>query len=287
MFGKLLKHELGATGRTLAPIYGAVLILAGLTSLLARVGRMGLTRPLVMPAGSAAGVGSDLLYFFVSILSILLVLCLFATVIITFVLHITRFYRMLGDEGYLAFTLPVTAGQQLGAKLLSAQLWTLGAELVTVGCAAMLFWGSRIPRAPDGSHEVVGFGDLGFARSALVLGALFLMLLLGMAGVYLMMYLSCAVGSQWPQNRMMASVIAFVILGTALQILALVGLAVFAFSGAMGPWLLWATSGTLTAADFTAVLAGVFGVLGIILLVLDAAGFFMTRWLLTKKLNLA
>lgn len=287
MFGKLLKHELGATGRTLAPLYGAVLVLAGLTSLLARLGRIGLANPIIAPAGSAAGVGNSLLSIFVTVLIVLLVLSLFAVIIVTFVLHVTRFYRMLGDEGYLAFTLPVTPGQQLGAKLLSAELWTLGAALVMVGCVALLIWASAIPMAPDNRHEIVGFGDLGFARSALVLGAFFCMMLLGMAGAYLMMYLSCALGSQWPQNRLVASVVTFVALSTVLQILALVGTIVFAFSGAMEPWLLWATSGMRSAAEVTAVIAGIFGTLGGILLILDAIGFFATRWLLTKKLNLA
>lgn len=286
MFGKLLKHELGATGRTLAPLYGAVLILAGLTSLLARIGRTGLTNPVLTQAGSGGLFKSNLLSLLASVLSVLLLLGLFAVVIVTFVLHVTRFYRMLGDEGYLAFTLPVTPGQQLGAKLLSAQLWTLGAVAVMVGCVAMLIWASAIPMAADNSQEVVGFVDLGFARSALVLGAFFLLMLLGMAAAYLMMYLSCAVGSQWPQNRMMASVITFVVVGTALQILSLVGLAAFTFSGAMVPWLLWVTSGAWTAAEIGMSIAGIFGMLSAILLVLDAVGFLATRWLLTKKLNL-
>ncbi len=266
MFGKLLKHELGATGRILAPLYGAVLLLTGLSALLFRIGL------LVTPSLSAHNWFSAI----ATVMSVLLVLGLFAMVIVTVVLHVMRFYRMLGDEGYLAFTLPVTPGQQLSAKLLRAMVWTLCAELAMVGSAFLLIW-ARASSWPE---------SVPVDRGGVLLALLMLLLLVSLAGAYLMFYLCCAIGSQWGQNRLLASAVTYVVLAAALQILGLIAVVIFVVSGGADALITWTVHGVRVSQDLSNLVFAALGILSGVVLVLDVIGFFATRWLLTKKLNL-
>lgn len=51
--------------------------------------------------------------------------------VMTFILIVTRFDRnLLGDEGYLMFTLPAKTSTLITAKLLTAILWLFGTFLV-------------------------------------------------------------------------------------------------------------------------------------------------------------
>ena len=91
MLKKLTKHELYATGRIFLPIYAIMLLL----SLINRVlfGIDNISRPLNTLRG-----------FMVAAY----VISIIATLVVTFVIMILRFYRnLMSDEGYLMFTLPV------------------------------------------------------------------------------------------------------------------------------------------------------------------------------------
>lgn len=96
MLGKLLKYELKATSRTFLPIYGA-LILVALGNRLFRMGNInlgfGLTTAILVGLFVALGV-------------------------LTLMVTIQRFNRnLLGDEGYLMFTLPVGPNQLIFLSL--------------------------------------------------------------------------------------------------------------------------------------------------------------------------
>lgn len=122
MLAKLLKYEIRITGRSLLPIYAALLVLSVL---------MTLTDSWQMFLWDSAGDGvvdtvNSLIMFTYG--------CLMSTVsIITVVLLVQRFYKnLLRDEGYLMHTLPVTTGQNLAAKLIAAVLWSAVSLLLTV-----------------------------------------------------------------------------------------------------------------------------------------------------------
>jgi hypothetical protein len=77
----------------------------------------------VMTAASTGGV---------AIIAVVLTIAATAAALLLFV----KFYKtMVTDEAYLTFTLPVTAGQLIGAKFLSAVVWSL-----IVGCALCAAW---------------------------------------------------------------------------------------------------------------------------------------------------
>ena len=88
MLGKLIKYEFNANSRTFLPMYIALILVAAVNRVL---------RVTMSEANLAFGI------------SIMLLVGLFMALgIITLVVIIQRFNKnLLGDEGYLMFTLPV------------------------------------------------------------------------------------------------------------------------------------------------------------------------------------
>lgn len=113
-----MKYEIKATARWFLPIYAAILLFAGINRLL-------FTDPIIMdgPGFSFRGImtGLSLLIYiilFISLMAVTLVVC------------IIRFYKsLLGDEGYLMFTLPVKTWKHILSKLLIAMMWSVASGL--------------------------------------------------------------------------------------------------------------------------------------------------------------
>lgn len=132
MLGKLIKHEMKITSRTILPMYFCFIV----ATMLLKVS-------FVFSEGS---------FFFIvhqsSVLDLLQILLIFAygillvgTVLLTYFMILKRFYSgMFGDEGYLMFTLPVSTRQLLNSKLISSFLWMLISVPLILGSFLFLFW---------------------------------------------------------------------------------------------------------------------------------------------------
>ena len=138
MFGKLLKHEFKATGRTLGPLYGgfAALVLAacGMLWLTWQFGEVKVGLGTVkVETGTILGALSG-------VLTLVAVFAMMAIVIVTEVLIIMRFYRLLGDDGYFWFSLPVTPAQHMAVKLIAAMVWSVASLALFVGGISRSYW---------------------------------------------------------------------------------------------------------------------------------------------------
>jgi len=123
MLGKLLKHEFRATGRTMLPIYGAVIVLSVLASI---SGRM-----------MDQKIGS-FLYILFGLIIAAFVIGVIAAVIMTAVMMIKRFYtNYLKDEGYLMHTLPVSVHALVWSKMIVSVVW-FAATFVVIGLVMLL-----------------------------------------------------------------------------------------------------------------------------------------------------
>ncbi|MDO4173320.1 MAG: hypothetical protein Q4D42_01025 [Eubacteriales bacterium] len=120
MLSKLIGHEFKATRRIFLPAYGVVLILSILNGIF-----MALPSNLdhiTMPFG---------------VLLTVYILAMFAICVLTFAYMISRFYKnLLGDEGYLMFTLPARPSELIWAKCMTSTLWIL---LTAIVCCISLF----------------------------------------------------------------------------------------------------------------------------------------------------
>lgn len=111
MLGKLIKYEFKATARTFLPIYIALLLVAAINRGF-RLGHL------------SAGFG---------ISTLVLVGLFMALGVLTIIMIIQRFNKnLLGDEGYLMFTLPVSSDQLIISKLIISLVWTVISGLVAV-----------------------------------------------------------------------------------------------------------------------------------------------------------
>ena len=123
MLGKLIKHEFRATGRLMAPLFGALLLLA----VFSRV-----TNQILQQVPNPTRV----LYIVSVLLAIVYVLAGLGVMVFSTVLMIKRFHQnFLTDEGYLMFTLPVSVHSLLWSKLITAALFflfTFAAELLSI-----------------------------------------------------------------------------------------------------------------------------------------------------------
>lgn len=280
MLGKLIKHEYKQTATTMLPLFGALLILIGLTKISMLFSGTGILQKVPTTAFNRV------LVFVSDFLFGITVFALVAAVVSIILLNISRFYRnTLGDEGYLMFTLPVTAQQHIFAKLLVAFTWTLGGIAVCVG-SLWLFTGSYFSDTFIAFSESLQMIVAQFGNGIYVLFALLpLLFLLGVCMMYQQFYTAISIGGQWPQNRLVASIGAYVCINVALQFIMLGGIAVTGLL--MVNTITFARFEQMMNANPISVMNIVFCILAVILAVLNVLYFFVTRWLLSKKLNLA
>lgn len=153
MFGKLMKYELRHLIRIFAPMWAIVTMLCVLSRLIIKPELDGF----MYAEGMAAIVPVVVL--------MLTIFGMLTMTIVAAVVLIQRFYKgMYGDEGYLMFTLPVTTGQLVNAKALSALLLMLATSLVTtLGIAVMVSY----PDLWKAAIDVIGI-DLRTAISLLL-----------------------------------------------------------------------------------------------------------------------
>ena len=116
MLGKLLKHEFRATGRTMLPVYGAVVLLAALANLSIRI----MDRSV-----------HTLVTVFCGLIIAAFIVCIIAAGIMTVVMMVKRFYsNYLKDEGYLMHTLPVSVHGLVWSKMIVSVVWFVVTFLV-------------------------------------------------------------------------------------------------------------------------------------------------------------
>ena len=123
MLGKLLKHEFRATGRTMLPVYGAVVVLAVLANVSIRM---------------LSGNVGPLLSIFFGLIVAAFGICVVAAGVMTLVLMVKRFYtNYLKDEGYLMHTLPVSVHGLVWSKMIVSIVW-FAATFAVIGLVLLL-----------------------------------------------------------------------------------------------------------------------------------------------------
>ena len=263
MFWKCVKYELRNTFRVFLPIWGAILVLAVVNGFTLDMSEapdgLGGFMSVAMPA-FIMGVGA------------------FAAVIFAFIYVLQRFYKgLLGDAGYLMFTLPVRTASLVGSKLLSAVVMETVSGLVALlsGIIVLSMTGAM---NFTGFLRNVGehFGEFfttGAWLTALLAGIL---MLVSAAAFNLRFYLAMALGHLSRSHRVLVSIAAYVGIGIALSILTVT----------LMPSIITID---LAGETINAVLSTANGItVGSILpeLAVAAAFFFGTVVILEKKLNL-
>ena len=266
MLGKLIKHELRATSRTMVPL----LLLTLLLSLFVRMSTAVIPRT-----------DSNILDALYSLLIVSFIAALIGTAVFSIVLMVMRFYKnLMTDEGYLMFTLPVSVHQLLWSKLLVSMLWFIAVFAVdALAVFLSIYEDGMLAGLPDFIQAVADSMNRYYA----VNGILYLLELLGVALVgmvtaCLLFYAPIAIGNSFATHKTLLSVVFYFVIQTVLQILS-----VFAISTAVHTHLL--VEPTILNDGIKTVHLVLCGVLGYSL-VIGAILYVLTWFMLRKHLNL-
>lgn len=152
------------------------------------------------------------------ILMVLYLSVIFAIAVLCFVSTVQRFYKnLLGREGYLMHTLPVTETQLILSKLLTSMVWVLCSGLVGVVCiTGMVSIGVLDAEVLgtvdwDSWKQLWGmlYGELG-AKFWLVMFWTILINLARLASLILCVYAACMIAHQFKKQAMVAGILAFI-----------------------------------------------------------------------------
>ena len=271
MLSKLLKYEFRTTGRTLLPIYLGAIVLSLLSAL----------AHLISNTMQSLADSSLFLIFSIPLelatalsLVIIFVACLFVL--------LQRFYRLLGDQGYLMLSLPASPTEHIAAKLITACCWSMVTLLVSILCGAML---NADMSSISFSWPRLG-GTVGLHTVCVgLIVALFLLSLL--CGFYLFFYLCFAIGGQWAQQSLLASIVCYFVLNFVLQILSVLLLVLFGFALSSNTDLVLQLAQSLKYMNTSVATYLVAVALLLASVIWDAILWAVTQFFITKRLNLA
>lgn len=208
MLKKLIKHEFKDTLRLFIPMFGFIVVLTPIFSLMMSLG----SQPYNEKTADALSLifGSGIIGY---------CLLLFGLLIVTQVLIAIRFYKtMTSQEAYLTFTLPAKTGQILFAKWLVSFVWyILACTIALISMFIVILIATPITMS-DIIHgiefvlQTINLSDF----SALVLFGIFILISLSFS--ILMMYLSIMIGQLVQTHRVALSIGAFLGLSQGLQI---------------------------------------------------------------------
>ena len=208
MLKKLIKHEVKDTMRLFIPMFGFIVVLTPIFSLMMSLG----SQPYDEKTADALSLifGSGIIGY---------CLLLFGLLIVTQVLIAIRFYKtMTSQEAYLTFTLPAKTGQILFAKWLVSFVWyILACTIALISMFIVILIATPITMS-DIIHgigfvlQTINLSDF----SALVLFGIFILISLSFS--ILMMYLSIMIGQLVQTHRVALSIGAFLGLSQGLQI---------------------------------------------------------------------
>ena len=275
MLGRLIKYEFKAGSRMFLLLYAALLLVSIINSILTYVG---------------GGINQDNLVMssIQSIFMVGYVILIIAVAIATLVLIIMRFYKnLLGDEGYLMFTLPVSTDSQILSKLITSIIWTVLSALVMIISIFV------ITAKYDSPQAVLNFFDRVSSAGVNVpywVTMAIISFLIYMVTIIMMFYASMAIGSNLTKNRLLGSFLGYVIIYIVSQVIGFVCVGII-YAGGFFSQLGYYDAGTMPIERmiemFDHVGMKLFLYINILNLIMAAVYYLVTRYFLKNRLNLS
>ena len=287
MLKQLLKYEFKATKRLYFGLYLALALLSVVLGVTFR------QENALAHSTSFQNLEVILMIVYVSVILAIAVLC--------FVNTVQRFCRnLLGREGYLMHTLPVTETQLILSKLLTSMVWVLCSGLVGVVCITVM--------VSIGVLDAEVLGTLSWDRWKQLWGMLYgelgpefwvamvwtiLINLARLASLILCVYAACMIAHQFKKQTMVAGILAFIGMNIVEnQLDKLLGTNDAALFVDVTYKLVDVSNGSEGAAPVMHYIAAAFGqgasclFCFVFTAAIAAVYFFLTRWLMKHKLNL-
>jgi hypothetical protein len=209
MLGKLLKYELKATSRLFVPLYLTILVFATINRFF-------------FPMYEVSEKSSSFSEIAMAISMVIYVSLMVGLVVMTLLVMIQRFYKnLLGDEGYLMFTLPVESWKHICSKLAISMFWILVSGIVAL-CSILIISSKHIFIPELYKDLSIAFDQFRqyfgtFSYLAVFEGIIFG--LLSMASAILAIYAAIALGHLFNKHKLLISFGMYIILKTVTQII--------------------------------------------------------------------
>lgn len=282
MLGKLMKYDLRSGIRTFSLIWIGLAALAAINGLTLRIAFDG-------------DIQSELANFIITVLPMVLLVALYVAMgIFMLVFIINRFYKgLLGDEGYLMFTLPVSVSEHIGSKLLTSMIFQIGSFAVAVLSGGLLF---AVLTPLNFSDVAQAFQEAGRylrvnplpAGTGWVVAEFIVYTLIAAAVSILQIYTAISIGHLGKKNRGWFALLAYVGISIAFSIIMNGCMSLLqsdAFPSVLLNWE-FCLDDTGWHVQGVGMMASTIGI-GIGLELLKGTGFFFaTRAILSKRLNL-
>jgi hypothetical protein len=211
---------------------------------------------------------------------IVIVLVMAATLILT----IIRFYKnLLTDEGYLMFTLPAKTHHLITSKLFVHLFWSLISILIVIASLFLVFGTPEyMPIIKEGIGEIyLELQTIAAGREIIFTLQFLFLCLIGQINNILSVYVSIALGQLFHGHKIIGSFVSYIGIYTVLQIIILVLVVIVAmFNLDHFKELEQIEELSANAVNLTFQLSSLF------LLVINAIFYFVTNYLLKRKLNL-
>lgn len=221
MLGKLIKYEFKATRGLMLTMYAVLFVLAAALAIIVKITGV-YNVDLTHAYGPLLIIQTWLMVAFFLVLMATIVGAIFSAVI--------RFRRnILGAEGYLMNTLPVSAGKNVLAKMIVSSVWTiLGVFAVVIASVCLVLYTTDLLQMMniDADSKPVSI-DL---EDVLAL----ILTLLQMAKFYLSVYASLAVGYSLNKHHRIASIATYIGIAVVNNLLMAVSTAVLPYE-----WTMW------------------------------------------------
>lgn len=267
MLGKLIKHEFHATARRMLPLFGIVLF----SSLLAHFAIRGLDREI-------PSVLRNLLIIILVLFSVGLV----AVSAVAFIQMVLRFRtNVLGDEGYLTMTLPVSVHGVIWSKIIVSVVWFAATVIVVVlSLLIMTFRVEFVREAAAALWDLLQHVEgMQVANYAAMLAELLVNAILYGIAICLTFYSALSIGHGFARHKMLFSVAAYFILGFILS---------YVFSLILSPLFVWLFR-TFSGGEEVQTGAWhlIMGISAGTAILQGAVHYVITVWNLRRRLNLA
>ena len=287
MLGKLLKYDFKSMWKQFAIVWPAALVLA----LVARLCRGQFAGVKVAFGHAQPGFyyQGPVLQALSGVCELVFVCVLIAMFVVAMVFAVQRFYKgLLGDEGYLMHTLPVRPWQLILSKLLCAEAATVISVLVALASIGIFVWGYGERLIVSGTISGTILEALLRAVTPLSWGEIWLLLaevlvqaLAAGLKTYLQIYAAITIGHLFQKHRVAMTFAAYVVISALISLLRRVPdiwvlTSVGVIGGQDGPTVV-TTSGNIHATIWVG--TGLY-------LVLAAVFFFVTDYILKRRLNL-
>jgi len=292
MLIKLFKNEMRATAKTFMWFYIAFAVIAVINAVMNPFAMGAATSDAVLTMGWPGAFVPEAIRGIVMALYFIAVVVI---MVVTIVIIILRFFRnLLGDEGYLMMTLPVTREQHILAKLFAAVIWSIcTGVLIFLSFLMLLQSAGLLPEIVQGINGIIAAGTpLDRWITQIVI-----MLIVGNISSILMLYAAMGIGPNLLKNRVGGSILAYIIIYIASQFI-MFGVMVGTFTSIVGKQST-VPGAAVTGDGFPMPAGGAIPqefISSIDMLVLSAiigtaaiavACWFLTQYMLKRKLNLS